>query len=560
MMPALALLFLAVSTMACRSVDNSRTPPGPQGSDDTGSAQADGGTTTDGGAPGDTGDTGGRRHPPDDDGDGFFAGTQDCDDQDPDINPAQDEVPGNGVDEDCDGSDAGPTRELADAAAVWQGEQYSMLGARIVPGGDVDGDGIDDLLIGAPWELTPGEGADWPGTVYVVPATMPSGPIAGATATVEPEESNSGVGWAIGGGQDWNGDGYDDLVIGMPYSVLPIEVQGGHALVYYGPVAGMLSDADADIIIDGSTYDQHLGFSVGLLPESGTAQPLLAIGSSQPVGGVSVVDLWATPPTSGATEQSATWRISGTDMAGGFGVEFSASEDLSGDGIPDLIVTEPQTSVHARSAGTVYVIPGPIDHDVNVADGATALYGNREQADVGMTAPLVHPDTNGDGYADLVVSGSLDPDAYTRGGKTWLVRGPITDSGVLDDVATAAVLPERGYEWLGRGLASPGDLDGDGLEDLAISAPRDWYYGADLPGKVYLFPSTITGTVSGADASLVLQGEHFGDYAGASLAGGFDANGDGRTDLAVGAARYDYTETDGEYGAGRVYLLTDLAL
>jgi hypothetical protein len=152
------------------------------------------------------------------------------------------------------------------------------------------------------------------------------------------------------------------------------------------------------------------------------------------------------------------------------------------------------------------------------------------------------------------VSATVDGQVDTRGGRVWLLHGPLTEGGLLDDLAAATILPEGGYEWLGDTLASPRDLDGDGLSDLAIGTPRDYFYGADYPGKVYLFPSTLSGTVTGAEAIGVLQGELPGDFAsGNGMAGGFDADGDGLGDLAVGAPMVNGTGT----ASGRVYVVTE---
>ena len=84
-------------------------------------------------------------------------------------------------------------------------------------------------------------------------------------------------------------------------------------------------------------------------------------------------------------------------------------------------------------------------------------------------------------------------------------------------------------EALGPDLTSPGDLDGDGHADLALSVPRDPITGDDLPGEVYLFPGAILGGHSRAD-------------------------GDGRDDLAIGAPH----NVGAGHHADKVYLLADL--
>lgn len=183
------------------------------------------------------------------------------------------------------------------------------------------------------------------------------------------------------------------------------------------------------------------------------------------------------------------------------------------------------------------VISGPLPEFVDLAVGSITLYGSRDAANAGRR--LLLADTNGDGHPDLRVGGPLDPEVETRGGKVWLVHGPFEEGGQLDDLAAASIQAERGYEWLGQELASPGDLDGDSLPDLAVAAPWDYAYAGDLPGKVYLIHGDLQGTVTGADADLVLQGGHFGDWAGGGLATGFDLDGDGWGDLAGGAPMSD---------------------
>ena len=142
-----------------------------------------------------------------------------------------------------------------------------------------------------------------------------------------------------------------------------------------------------------------------------------------------------------------------------------------------------------------------------------ALYGESEDSHAGFSiAPA--GDTNNDGYDDLLVGGHMHPDMYVRGGSAYLVTGPITASSSLAD-ATAKVDAEQSYEWLGIQVEGAGDLNGDGALDIAISAPRDYYYGLDdYPGKVYIFSTPLEGGYTGADADLVIQGEGIGDYTG----------------------------------------------
>ena len=262
--------------------------------------------------------------------------------------------------------------------------------------------------------------------------------------------------------------------------------------------------------------------------------------------------MWIGLPPALGTGDSADLQVIGSARYAGTGAQVLVSDDLDGDGSQDLLINEPSNSDLATWGAAVFIVSIEERGVLQLSSDSLALRGSTDYTEIRRTSTA---DLNGDGHTDLLLGAAVNAQAFDRGGMAWVVPGPIAESGVVESLASATIAPEGPDEALGYDLTSPGDLDGDGLPDLALSVPRDAVTGEDLPGKVYLFPGTILGSHSGADAAMVLQGENFGDLAGTGLAGGFDADGDGRDDLAIGAPHNDA----GGDQAGRVYLFTDLA-
>ncbi|MCB9765411.1 MAG: FG-GAP repeat protein [Alphaproteobacteria bacterium] len=275
----------------------------------------------------------------------------------------------------------------------------------------------------------------------------------------------------------------------------------------------------------GTDAAQQAGSTVGVGDLTGDGvDDLLITGAGNPssLSGPGRAWVVAGPVTrGGALDEIAALRVDCADCrVRSFLGDRSAIADFNGDGQLDLALT----ATESVDFGSLYVWFGPLTADVDAADADvvyTELEGSEEQG------PAVAGDLDGDGVAELVmavVNGRVVEDAV-------LVLSPGTDGG--GSVMDAAVMlrPGGAYSHAGRGLAAHRDLDGDGLADLVIGAPNAGV-GGDV--HVHLGPVTQTAPVGEGDAHI--QGEAAGDGLGWSIVGLADHDGDGHSDLLVGAS------------------------
>ncbi|MGH7725358.1 MAG: FG-GAP-like repeat-containing protein [Candidatus Eiseniibacteriota bacterium] len=421
------------------------------------------------------------------------------------------------------------TRTVTAGTATGEG-----LGSILGSAGDVNGDGVDDVIIGSPY-FANGESFA-AGAAYVFHGGFdpfqPEPP--GATAlpdwTFLGTSLNDAVGFSVAAAGDVNGDGYGDVLVGAPQS--PFGGGGrGIAYLFYGSATGLSPSPGWTEHGEGIT--DELGTSVagaGDVNGDGFADVLVGAPASHIEGAVflylgSALGLAHTP------HKVFRSGVPGTPL----GYSVAGVGDFNRDGFADFALGAPDYSNGQAQEGAIFVYRGsplPISTTPNaVREGgmADAYFGDPVRA---------AGDVNGDGFSDILVAAGLTdvPGPLENAGRVVVYAGSasgISANPIWDQLGTEA-FGQFGY----RAVSSAGDINNDGFGDIIVGEPG--YQSANGRALVYL------GRSNGLDTTPILEipPTDTQTSTGTGVAGGGDWNGDGFSDLLVGAPRDEFSELE----------------
>ena len=259
------------------------------------------------------------------------------------------------------------------------------------------------------------------------------------------------------------------------------------------------------------------GFQVQL-PKEDDPYPLTIQATLTSLRPASIQGLSLTPDWTAETDEAYDW----------FGSSVGSAGDVNGDGYSDVIVGAPYD--HGGLDGRVFVYHGSAnglntEPDWTAENDQTYTYFGGSVGTAG--------DVNGDGYADVIIGA---PSSHDGAGEAFIYHG---SSNGLSASPNWRVQATTTFAFFGYSVGTAGDVNGDGFSDIIVGAP---YYsnGDEGEGVVFVYHGSATGV--GTTAVWMKEGNQLGAELGNAVGTAGDVNGDGYSDVIIGARNYSSTQ------------------
>jgi hypothetical protein len=420
-------------------------------------------------------------------------------------------------------------------SAAWTAEsnqEYAYFGTSVSSAGDVNGDGYSDVIVGAN-KYTNDQTAE--GRAFVYHGSS-SGLSASANWTAESDQVLSLFGISVSGAGDVNGDGYSDVIVGAcEYDGRATD--GGGIFVYHGSPSGL--SASPDLSLDSDQTNASFGYSVsGAGDVDGDGYSDVILGAPDYDGGEenegSVLVLYGS--SSGILVSPSSYWYADSDQTGAnFGISVSSAGDVNGDGYSDVIVGAYRYDNGQTDEGKAFVYHGSSPGLYTFRSWGHA--SNQDSAYFGSSVSSAG-DVNGDGHSDVIVGAPGYDNGQTDEGAAFVYHGNQTCLS-LDAAWSAEANQDSAY--FGWSVSTAGDVNNDGYSDVIVGAP-EYDNGETNEGAAFVYYGNSSG-LSGS-ANWTAESDQAGAFFGASVSSAGDVNGDGYSDVIVGARYYDDGETD----------------
>ena len=453
---------------------------------------------------------------------------------------------------------AAPDIPLTQVDASFIGEaDIDVVGKTISAAGDVNGDGYHDLLFGS---LNDHDAEDQ-GHVFLVLGRShgwaQDTPVVSADASFLGEVEHDGAA-RVSGGHDVNGDQLDDFIIGAPLAA------GVHGVVYLvlGRAQGWamhtsLASADASWVGEGNSDSagEHLSMAQDLNGD-GLDDFIVGVDNNDENGqGAGQVYLVFGRDSGG--EHDVSLSLADASFLGEYagdsaGITVAGLGDVNGDGLGDILIGAPFNNEMDFHAGQIYLVLGKTSGwamDVSLSEADASFLGETYSEWAGYGSLASAGDVNGDEHNDFLIGVFNNDEAASSAGQVYLIFGKSHSWSMETPLwdADASFLGQVESDYVGSSAYGAGDLDGDGLDDMVISASN----GVPNHGGPRVFLGRTTGwsmdtPISAASTSFLEENPN--DHSETMGAG--DVNGDGYDDLIFAAPQ----NSQMGYYSGKVYL------
>ena len=403
-------------------------------------------------------------------------------------------------------------------------EAGSTFGGSVSTAGDVNGDGYDDVIVGAPYDE---DVLNTAGRAFVY-----HGSSSGLSSTynwmAEGENSNDFFGGSVSTAGDVNGDGYDDIIVGAEH-YSDDQHNEGCAYVYYGSASGLSSTANWKVV----------GLSVSTAGDvNNDGYDDVIVGAEDYSNGQTFEGrAFVYHGSALGLSSTSNWTAESNHAFACFGESVSTAGDVNGDGFSDVIVGAPYGEENVQTAGRAFVYHGS-------SSGLSSTYNwmaeGENSNDFFGGSVSTAGDVNGDGYDDIIVGAEHYSDDQHNEGCAYVYYG-----------SASGLSSTANWKVVGLSVSTAGDVNNDGYDDVIVGA-EDYSNGQTFEGRAFVYHGSASGLSS--TANWTAESNHAFAYFGGSVSTAGDVNNDKYDDVIVGAS---CGEESTENGRAFVYCGSD---